>query len=69
MSEEDIPGATLPRDSLEECKVKQLQSFVSRSEDNGGERRFSSEVRNEDTVLCTLNVMNPSEFAVCYIYI
>ena len=42
---------------------------MSRSEDNGGERRFSSEVRNEDTVLCTLNVMNPSEFAVCYIYI
>lgn len=28
ISEEDIPGATLPRDSPEECKVKQLQRWL-----------------------------------------
>ena len=28
ISEEDIPGSTLPRDSLEECKVKQLQRWL-----------------------------------------
>ena len=28
ISEEDIPGATIPRDSPEECKVKQLQRWL-----------------------------------------
>ena len=28
ISEEDIPGATLPRHSPEECKVKQLQRWL-----------------------------------------